>query len=182
MSRDRQELSAGERRDGRARPHGLALVALALTVVFPLSACATMSVRPGGSEQTTSPASATPTSTSSSPSESATTPTASSPSPTPDASLAAVTVTIASSGADGQDVFASGIVTGASSDEGTCVLEATSAGGESLTAERDAHATPGALNCGVLRIAAGPGDWNLVLSFRSATSAGSSAPTSVHQP
>ncbi len=57
-----------------------------------------------------------------------------------------------------------------------------SATGRVLTAQTEAHATPAAVNCGLIKIAAEPGDWTLVLSFTSPTSAGSSASVLVHQP
>ncbi len=145
-----------------------------------LVACATGSAGSPGSTTTapvppTSATVAVPTPTSSA------TPATPSPiaSPTPGATA---TVTIVSSGADGEDVFASGLVTGDAGEEGTCSLTATSATGRVLTAQTEAHATPAAVNCGLIKIAAEPGDWTLVLSFTSPTSAGSSASVLVHQP
>lgn len=148
--------------------------------VMSLVACATVSAGSPGSTvtapvPTTSATAAVPTPTSSA------TPAAPSPTASPTPGTTA-TVTIVSSGADGDDVFASGLVTGDAGEEGTCTLTATSATGRVLTAQVEAHATPAAVNCGLIKISADPGDWTLVLSFESPTSASSSVSVLVHQP
>ena len=101
------------------------------------------------------------------------------PEPTP---AGPATVTIVSWGADGQSVYASGIVTGDTGDDGTCTLTATSPSGQTLTARRAAAATPAAVNCGVIQISAPAGDWALVLSYQSETASAVSTPTEVTQP
>lgn len=168
----------GGRRGGVLRVGFGAMIALGVAMV--LAACATGSAGgPGSSATVPAPAasetaagpSLAPSSTSTSPSSIA--------SSTPEVE---VTVTIVSSGADGADVFASGLVTGEVGADGTCTLTATSETGRVLTAQAEAHATPAAVNCGLIKIAAEPGDWTLVLSFASPTSGGSSSSVLVHQP
>lgn len=158
-------------RPPRAR---LAILGL-LVVMLPLSGCATGSIRPGSAT-----ASETPTPT---PSDPVSTPIASaSPTSLPTPTGTPITVTIANSGADGTNIFASGLVTGEAGDGGVCALTATAEDGRMVTGRSNAHQTPEALNCGIIRLAADPGDWSLVLSFESSTSSGSSAPVVVHQP
>lgn len=162
-------------------------VAIAV-VVLPLSACATPQNGPGAV------ASASPTGTPDAFPSDAPTPSVSptstdeqsaapseDPAPAPSASSSTITVTIANSGSDEQGVFASGLVTGATGEDGTCILTATSTDGRVLEAQAAAHATPAALNCGIMRIAAAPGDWSLVLSFSSSASTGSSEPVAVRR-
>ncbi len=163
----------------------LSVFAAAIAIVaVPLSACATPRTGAGAAPLTSSSPTVTET-----PSETPATgatdeptpgPTASD-SPAPSASAPTITVTIANSGADDRGVFASGLVTGATGAEGTCTLTATAADGRVLEAQAAAHATPAALNCGIIRIAAGSGDWSLVLSFASEASTGSSDPVAVHR-
>ncbi|MDO8384336.1 MAG: hypothetical protein Q7T17_15345 [Microbacterium sp.] len=132
----------------------------------------------------------TPTPTSSGPIESPT-PSAAAPSPlrtddvVPDPEPTPVgpaTVTIVNWGSDGRVVYASGLVTGDAGVGGVCTLTATSADGQVLSAELDAQATPAAVNCGVIEVAAPAGEWMLVLGYRSDTGSASSAPTEVDQP
>jgi hypothetical protein len=101
------------------------------------------------------------------------------PAPTP---VGQGTVTVVNWGADGEYVYASGIVTGDVGDGGTCTLAATSASGQTLTGRRDAQSTPAAINCGVIQIPAPPGEWTLVLTYQSEIASVSSEPTVVTQP
>jgi hypothetical protein len=87
-----------------------------------------------------------------------------------------------SSGADRQSVYASGLVTGTAASGGVCVLVATSSDGQVLTGERDPEATPAAVNCGLIELAAGGGEWTLVLSYRSDAGSTESDPVKVVQP
>lgn len=61
------------------------------------------------------------------------------------------------------------------------MLTATAPDGRVLSGRGEAHQTPEALNCGIIRLSADAGDWTLVLSFESSTSSGSSTPVVVHQ-
>jgi len=156
-----------------------ALVAIALAAT--LTACAS---RPGAS--TTSTPTAEPTSTASaSPSPSVT--------PSPEAtdevqpepvatSSGPASVTIVNYGADGQNISASGLVSGPIEEGGVCTLTATSATGAILTGSIDAVATPAAVNCGIIDIAAPAGEWKLVLEYRSAGTSAASEPVTVSQP
>jgi len=101
------------------------------------------------------------------------------PEPTPGGPAA---VTIVSWGADGKNLFASGIVTGSVGDGGRCTLTATSVVGETLSAGRQAESTPAAANCGVIQIPAPSGEWSLVLNYRAADVDASSEPMEVVQP
>jgi len=92
------------------------------------------------------------------------------------------TVTVVNWSADGEYVYASGIVTGDVGDAGSCTLTATSSSGQTLTGRRDAQSTPAAVNCGVIQIAAPSGDWTLVLTYQSEVASVSSEPTMVTQP
>lgn len=103
------------------------------------------------------------------------------PEPAPSAEGPTV-VTMVSSGADRQGVYASGLVTGTVASGGVCVLVATSADGQVLTGERDPRDTPAALNCGLIELAAGGGEWTLVLSYRSDSGTSASDPVKVVQP
>jgi hypothetical protein len=91
-------------------------------------------------------------------------------------------VTVVSWGADGVNLYASGIVTGDVGNNGTCTLTATSSSGAIITGRRDAQSTPAAVNCGVIQVPAPPGDWTLVLAYRSDTATAFSAATEVTQP
>lgn len=92
------------------------------------------------------------------------------------------TVTIVNSGADGDFVYATGIVTGDVRGDGTCTLTATSSNGQTLIGRRDAQSTPAAVNCGVIQIQAPSGEWTLVLAYESENSRVTSEPTVVTQP
>lgn len=92
------------------------------------------------------------------------------------------TVTIVNFGADGQSLWASGLVTGAAGTDGTCTLTATASDGRVVSGTIAASATPAAVNCGSISVRATSGEWTLVLSYASSTAAASSAPTTVSQP
>ena len=164
------------------------LVALGVIVVAAAVAVIAFFFRmPGAPSSATT---ATPTETSANPSASPTSsPVAPSPlptdevvpdpQPTPEGPAA---VTIVNWGSDGRIIHASGLVTGGAGAGGVCTLTAISAAGETLSAEVDAQATPAAVNCGVIEIAAPAGEWTLVLGYRSDTGSASSAPIEVDQP
>jgi hypothetical protein len=83
-------------------------------------------------------------------------------------------LSIVSSGADGINVYASGIVTGRAGTAGTCRLIARSSSGETAGGEVEAQPTPSAMNCGLIEIPVPAGDWTLTLTY-TATDAGSSS-------
>lgn len=174
---------------GRARSRSRALrsAAVALALVAVLTACAT---RPGTAVTTTPTGEPTPTAAaSSSPSASP----SSSPVPSPEVTddvqpepvaptAGPVSVTIVNVGADGQKISASGLVTGSIEDGGVCTLTATAVTGRILTGSVDAVSTPAAVNCGIIDIAASPGEWSVVLTYRSGATSAVSEPVTVTQP
>jgi hypothetical protein len=91
-------------------------------------------------------------------------------------------VTIVNVGADGQNISASGLVTGIVESGGVCTLTATSVTGRVLTGSVDAVSTPAAVNCGIIDIPAPAGEWSVVLEYRSTATSAVSEPVTVSQP
>ncbi|WZH37213.1 MAG: hypothetical protein PIR02_00810 [Microbacterium enclense] len=165
----------------RARVLQGALVSVAL--VAALTACAS---RPGSASTETPTAEPTPTASASvSPTPAPTpTPTATDEvQPEPVATEAGpASVTIVNVGADGQNISASGLVTGIVESGGVCTLTATSVTGRVLTGSVDAVSTPAAVNCGIIDIPAPAGEWSVVLEYRSTATSAVSEPVTVSQP
>ncbi|MBW9119447.1 hypothetical protein JNB63_05010 [Microbacterium trichothecenolyticum] len=88
---------------------------------------------------------------------------------------------IVTAGADQDGAYASGIVPALTETGGTCMLTASN-GSTELNATRQGEGATGSTNCGLLRIDVGPGDWELTLSYISATAEGRSAPEVVSVP
>lgn len=89
-------------------------------------------------------------------------------------------MTIVSSGADGQSIYASGLVTGGVAPGGTCTLTATAAD-TVLRAQTEAQSTPAAINCGLIEIAAPAGAWTLMLTYETGSTRFDSEPATVRQ-
>jgi hypothetical protein len=95
-----------------------------------------------------------------------------------------VVVTQAGWAASGQGVEVVGFVTGVVEDGGTCRVTLTR-GGQSFSAEREGSADATTTACGSLEVGNAQmdvGEWQAVLSYESARSAGSSAPVPVLVP
>jgi hypothetical protein len=86
--------------------------------------------------------------------------------------------------AQGKQVEAAGFVAGVVETGGVCALELTRTG-EHAEATRDAEADASMTNCGSLAVPADQlsvGEWSATLSYRSATSSGTSEPMTVTVP
>ena len=84
----------------------------------------------------------------------------------------------------GARLEAAGFVSGLIQSGGTCTLTAT-LNGRSVTTTSDAEADATTTNCGQLTLPADqlvPGEWDVTLSYRSATHRGTSQPTPVTVP
>ncbi|KJL35601.1 hypothetical protein RR49_02360 [Microbacterium ginsengisoli] len=85
---------------------------------------------------------------------------------------------LATYGADGETIYASGIVPGLSEDSGTCTLTASGASGP-VSASAPAHAAGGSVNCGRITVPVSVGTWSITLRYTSPDASGESAPTEV---
>jgi hypothetical protein len=135
---------------------------------------ATSASEPSSSESI-APATATRTATGSD------TPQASSPAP---GAKAQVVLAYADWDPAGARLEAAGFVSGLIQSGGTCTLTATLSG-RAVTATSDAEADATTTNCGQLTLPADqlvPGEWDVTLSYRSATHSGTSQPTTVTVP
>ena len=169
----------------RARPRYVACALLVAIVLAQLVGCVPEPV-PGETSQPTPGTSATPSTSAASPTAGATpvpTPTPSATvAPLPDAGAADVVIITADLQSEGLEV--TGIVTGQTDPEGTCVLS-VSQGEITHTVEATVTTTSGNSYCPLMVVARSdlsPGTWQVLLGYRAAGLTGRSAPAAVEVP